>query len=791
VENRHAPKCARSSHASGNARTVDSSAVPKRLLLALVVLVAAVVAIALWDDGAPARSASRAAPARQQTAVADDAGSDAAVKPRPPAPLFGRVVEERAGNPVAGASVVAYAFEAGTTLKATSSADGSFGFPDAAGQVFDVVTRHPGFGAVSLRASPSDQPILVRLPAGGGLRGRVVSAPHGAAVSPCRVSAFRCRGESEPWDPHAALLQQLLPDDLVMETTVSTRSDGSFEMTGLRPGPYALLVAGEGFAPRSVGSWNSKERIEVRAGAATEVEVTLPATAALFIDVTDEETGEPLDDARFEAVIGAERWSTSVPVPAIGSDGAYELRVGYGVHRIEDTGLRISRDGYAPRTMRFSGQQAGYRFTIALGRGGAILGHVWGSGKPAQGSIVLVENVGSGSVVASAIADPLGAFDIGPLAAGEELAVHAYDRALDPIAVVTLTLENGEERVLEIGGRTTAVEGRVLVGGVPAASASVRVSGASDSGSAATGKDGRYCVEGLSAGRHEVEVFADDADFQRFVDLKEGQRLRLDIDASVAITGVVVDAGTGGPIADAAELQLEVSAERTGTPGSNSADVEADGRFRLYVEPGAYELGVPESEDLYVTERPPVEATEGGEYGPVTLRVLRDPKDGRIDLDIKDAATGETVADGDYKHSCKLTRGWGSFEHGVIEEEALSLGTHRFRVWSEAHAPRRVEITLSLDRRTVRQTVALPPGEAVRIAEIRRGNAGWVAGLRVGDLIIACNGKPTTSIAALDAALDAASGEVAIEFERAGERRTATLARNSIGAELENILLGR
>ncbi len=764
----------------------------KRIAIASVLLVAAVVAVAFWTDRTAARSNSRAAPAPQGVEPPREAEMPGAPEPQPVARAFGRVVEEGTGNPVAGAVIAVYAFETGRTLKTASSEDGSFDFPGAAaGTAFQVVARHPRFGAAWLRSTPSDRPILVRLPADGTLRGRVISVQDRAPVSPCRISVFRCRPEHEPWDPHAARLQQLLPEDLVIEATASTQADGSFEMTGLRPGPYAQLVAAEGFGPRSLGWWNEKERVEIRPGTVAEVEIALPGTAAFLVDVSDEETGEPLDAVRFEAVLRAERWSMLVPVPATGGGGAYELRAGYGERDFETTQVRVSREGYGPRTVLFGGQKAGYRFTVALGRGGTILGHVRDSGGPAPGALVLVEWTMAGSVVGSAITGPDGAFEIGPLAAGDELAVHAYDRALDPIAVVTLALENGEERVLEIGGAASAIEGRVVVAGRPAANAAVRISGASDSDSAATGRDGRYCVEGVRAGRHEVEVFTDDAYFQRYVDLAQGQRLRLDIDASSVIDGIVVDAETGAPLADAADLQLEVVAVPIGAAGSNSADVDRDGRFRLPVEPGVYELDLPDSEEVYVIERPRVEVTQLQGAGPITLRAVRDLRDGRIVLDIKDAATGETVADGDYDSRSKSASGWGSFEHGVLEEEGLSLGTHRFGIGSDAHARTRVEITLSPERKVVRQTVALRPAEAVRIAELNRGGPGWVAGLKAGDVIRACNGKATTSIAALEAALAEARGPVALDFERAGERKIVTLPANRIGAEIENILLGR
>jgi hypothetical protein len=561
-------------------------------------------------------------------------------------------------------------------------------------------------------------------------------------------------------------------------------------MAGLRPGPYALLVAAQGYVPRDIGDWNEKERVEIRADGVAEVEVVLPRTAALLVAVSDEETLDPIDGVRFEAVLAAEHWSMLVPLPATRLDDAYEVHAALGERGFESTEIRVSRDGYSPRYLSFYGQEAGCRFDVALGRGGAIVGHVRTSGEPVRGALVLVERVDSRRVIASATTGRDGAFEIGPLAAGEELAVHAYDLALDPIAVVDLTLENGEERVLEIGGPATAIEGRVSVAGEPEVAATVRVSGAGYSDSGATGRNGRYCIEGLRAGRCEVEVFAS-AYFRRFVQLADGQRLRLDIDARAVIAGVVVDAETGAPLADAAEMQLDVSALPVASTGSTSVRVDSDGGFRLPVEPGVYELDVPDSEEVYAIARPRVDLTQAAGIGPVTLRVRRDPRDGKIALSIKDAVTGEAVPEGDYEYQFKCTHGWGSFDDGVLAEVSLSLGTHRFRIHSVDHAPTKVELTLTPDRTIVNDTVALRPAEAVRIAEIRRGSAGWVAGLRAGDVIRAVSGNAAPSIAALHAALAVARGPVTIEFERGGERRTASLPASELGAELENILLGR
>lgn len=146
VENRHAPECACSSHASGIARTVHSSAVRRRVALASFVVLAAVVAASVWSDRSVARSKARAAPARDGAPpVSRDAGEPPAPADAEPAcRIFGRVVDALTDAPVAGAGITAYAFATGRTLRVMSAADGSFEFADAGrrGEAFQVVARH-------------------------------------------------------------------------------------------------------------------------------------------------------------------------------------------------------------------------------------------------------------------------------------------------------------------------------------------------------------------------------------------------------------------------------------------------------------------------------------------------------------------------------------------------------------------------------------------------------------------------------------------------------------------------
>jgi hypothetical protein len=768
--------------------------VRKRIAIASLLLLAALAAM-LWADRTAGRSRARSAAgdgsgAASAAEVEESPGPSTGVDAAAARGLFGRVLEEGSDAPVAGAAVAAYAFEAGRVLRTTSAEDGTFDLPDApaAGHAFQLVVRREGLGGASLRAVLDGDAIVVRLPRGGALRGRVVTANDRRGVSPCRVLALRMRGENETWDTNDALLRQLLPDELVIEADTAALVDGTFGIAVLAPGRYALHLDAPGFAPFGYGA-RRRERVEILAGATTEIEIELPGTAGFLIDVFDEESEKPLDGATFEFAVGA-GWLRYVPAPAERLDsGAYLMSAGFGKRGFDTTWLRVSREGYASRLSVFQGQTAGHRFRTTLGRSAAIEGQVRPSGTPLPNALVIVERESDRNAIGSFSTRADGRFEISGLDPCVSLRVRVYDRTLDPLTVVPVELGYGERRTLDIGGTgVTAIEGRVVLGTAPVAKVSVWVSGASECG-AATGRDGTYRIEGLNPGRHEVVFSSDDLSFTRHVDLAQGV-LRLDLVASALISGVVVDQ-TGAAVTNVADLEVVARRVDAETGGSWSAGVDDNGLFRLHVDAGVHELDCPFSEEVYAVERPRVSLPDGAESPTVTLRVARDPQDGRIEIEVKDGATGETVPEGDYEYEGKAWSGAGGFDEGLVADEDLPVGSYRFRIWSDNHVPSEMEITLTPGNRLFREKIALRPADAVRITEIQRGSPGAAAGLREGDTILSCNGTRTTSVAELHAALGEARGTLTIEFERAGERRVATVTANRIGAEIENILLDR
>jgi len=677
------------------------------------------------------------------------------------------VIEDATGAPVAGATVTSYAFTSGATFHARAAADGSFELPDAAGAV-RIVARHEGLGSGSLVVVPSGETVVVRLSPGGGIRGRVISDENGAAIPACRVLAVRIQGWEENRAVSEWLLRKLLPEDLAIGAAATTGSDGGFEMTRIAPGYYTVLALVEG------QMLTAGRAAEVEAGSTAEVEIRNPAAAPFFLDVIDQDRGEPLDGATFEVLYE----DIAAPMPAqYRGDGVYELRSGYrnGFHAL----VRVSRSGYAPRILFVSGG-AGYHRRAALGRGAAIAGHVRTSDGPLPQALVFV--VAWNTLVGTAVTDADGGFEIEALDAPEHVHAYALHPSLECIADLRFQLRDGERHVLEIGGAGgAAIEGRAVLGGAPATDAWIGLWGPSIA-STYTDSSGAYAIEGLDPGRYQVTFDTDRQTSRHNVEITAGKRTRLDFGAPCLLAGTVVCAGTGSP---AAGLKDPTVVVRSTTGECATAKVGDDGRFRLYVEPGVYEIDC-ESADVHALERPRVDLTRETESGPVTLRVERDPQDGRIVLDVKDTRTGDPVPTG-----C-----WGSgpvawlddkrFAGARIEVKELSLGLHRLTVWSDAHAPTTVEIKLTPQRRDVRQVVLLQPSEALRVGYIPRGAPEAIAGLRRKDVILSF-----PSIAALNAALASAHGAVAIEIDRDGERKTITLPSGEIEAQLENILLGR
>src|SRR5881394_4202194 len=101
----------------------------------------------------------------------------------------------------------------------------------------------------------------------GGLKGRV-SAETGALIVGATVMATDAAGKTK---------------------TVVTNNDGSYSLTGLAPGKYTLLVTSTGF-----GNFENTE-VEIAAGRAAELDVTLKITIEQKVEVKANDSGVSTD----------------------------------------------------------------------------------------------------------------------------------------------------------------------------------------------------------------------------------------------------------------------------------------------------------------------------------------------------------------------------------------------------------------------------------------------------------------------------------------------------------------
>lgn len=148
-------------------------------------------------------------------------------------------------------------------------------------------------------------------------------------------------------------------------------------------------------------------------------------------------------------------------------------------------------------------------------------------------------------------------------------------------AVVELHFEPG---VLLTGQITVA--GRTVVGGTLA----LNRAGGTQPRWSSMDRRGRFEVPGLQPGIYFAMIAVPTgAAYRRRIELRENRHLRLDLEAQARLTGRVVNAETGEPLADAFVATLVDLGLDQPLPGS-MARTTGDGRFELRPAPGANQM---------------------------------------------------------------------------------------------------------------------------------------------------------------------------------------------------------
>lgn len=510
----------------------------------------------------------------------------------PAGALAGQVVDE-AGKPVAGARVRTHTYR-GEERTVWSGADGRFTLRQLpAGRPHEVTAVSEGFAPLTQSANVpapgrTAPPLRIVLGRGAAAVGRVVTGDGlpvaGAELSLAQLSDSTGFSDEEP---------------------VRAISDqaGRFRFPNVSPGVFDLQAKRAGFAPAfREGLEISAKSKEVDLG-----EIVLEAGAAIEGRVTDER-GNPI--ARADVFLSAEEdfgafFGAGERAVVTGADGRFRFPDLPRGRRFE---LMVTREGFAPASLPGLEARPGSPLRIELREGRTLAGRVVDAdGEPvAEASISLLETTqitlegsgfSSGSMtrgVAKTGED--GRFVIADLEPGTvELQVDAPGHRRKRVPGLRIP-EHGDAPAVEIAlDPGAAIEGRVLdAQGTPVRDAMVRAEGERNEegvlsfAGGHTDADGRYRLNGLEVGRHEVYAESSERDLraQGFLEVRPGtNRLDLTFPSGVEVSGRAIGPGRN-PVAGASvQLRnLQSGQGRQATSGADGSFLFTDvveGEYRL------------------------------------------------------------------------------------------------------------------------------------------------------------------------------------------------------------------
>jgi protocatechuate 3,4-dioxygenase beta subunit len=511
-----------------------------------------------------------------------------AVQAQSEATLAGRVRDGR--RPVAGARVRAlpepswHSLEMAARGEAWTDPDGAFRISGLrAGWSYSLVVDSGDFAPSRQLVKAPATRLKVRVRPGAEASGRVVDTDgqpvEGAQV---RLHASRSATNRDDWrDPERFLSLQIL-----------TGPDGRFLYRNLAPGGYDLQVLREGLAPRLI-----RLEVSARARSVGVGDFRLEPGAVIAGRVTDEED---------RPVAGAQVGLTSDTSNPMATDGQKPVETAAdGSFRLESLppGARVVLWVQAPGFVRGSGRSVeaptSYPVQIALQRDRSLAVRVVDPEKrPVPDAHISRVKVSASyqSVGTLGMTDAEGLFKLEGLDEEEAGVLVQADGFRPTLVRIPVSADGAEPAEIEID-RGAVLEGRVLdADGNPMAEASVSVhSNPSEPfvglRPAATDREGRYRLVGVSPGPHDVTVEAPGMAPKLRASIEIGDSGDHDLDfrfpAGSEVSGQVVD-DAGRPV-PRARLTLvpdegdvfETAARYDGTFAIRSVP---DGDFRLRVE---------------------------------------------------------------------------------------------------------------------------------------------------------------------------------------------------------------
>ena len=558
---------------------------------------------------------------------------------------------------------------------ATSDADGAFLLTGLPHELVDLSVRAGGYAPVALRqARPgTGEPILIELPAGASLAGRVVD-DTGKPVARANVQV-------EP-DTETLVRAGL---GAVRDYFQRTDGDGRFRFEHLNAGTWSL-EATEGASTADL------DHIELTQGSEHEVELRLRSQDQLTVIVTTH-LGEPVADARIRIEPEGDLWSSAYGTTDASGRAQIGVTPGAATVSIEHpeqqnesrdvvlepgnnelaiqlksggaiTGVVRSADGSplsqatvealatdevdepafrqyarpAAQTtsdrngqFRLTGLEPGAYFVSAGATGFAESGPAEAieiDGNPVSGVDIVLTPGGSiaGAVVGLRTAelsqveitatqnaqwdstkpDAEGNFALENLAPGTWNIVASKGEAFAGRTVErTVTLGPGSSSAfVELPfARGLRLSGQVLVAGEPMIGAFLYLAPQDEDEYQATRTDhrGAFEMDGLEPGSYTLTIQEwRGRSENRSIDLQTDlEGLRIDLQAPGTLTGVILDAATGRPLAGAslaAGNAVQITALRNedadGVGLAGWAGSRAGGRFKIQFGPGADQLWI-------------------------------------------------------------------------------------------------------------------------------------------------------------------------------------------------------